>query len=107
MEVEGPDADSDSQEHPDPPAAKVPRAEDRRSKYVVVELPGTIFRLHRSGANGCWMGRRREFRNSQEFPGLPDKSEYTTFVACVGLAAERGRIQLGKPPQPCREMGRR
>ena len=28
MEVEGPDADSDSQEHPDPPAAKVPRAED-------------------------------------------------------------------------------
>ena len=30
-----------------------------------------------------------------------------TFVACVGLAAERGRIQLGKPPQPCREMGRR
>ena len=38
MEVEGPDADSDSQEHPDPPAAKVPRAEDRRSKYVVVEL---------------------------------------------------------------------
>ena len=28
MEVEGPDADSDSQEHPEPPAAKVPRAED-------------------------------------------------------------------------------
>ena len=73
MEVEGPDADSDSQEHPDPPAAKVPR----RSKYVIVELPGAIFRLHRSGANGCWMGRRREFRNSQEFPDLPDKSEYT------------------------------
>ena len=23
------------------------------------------------------MGRRREFRNSQEFQGLPDKSEYT------------------------------
>ena len=41
-------------------AAKVPRA--RRSKYVIVELPGAIFRLHRSGANGCWMGRRREWR---------------------------------------------
>ena len=68
MEVEGPDADS--QEDPEPPAAKVPRAEDRRSKYVIVELPGAIFRLHRSGANGCWMGRRREFRNSQEFPSL-------------------------------------
>ena len=48
-----------------------------RSKYVVVELPGAIFRLHRSGANGCWMGRRQEFRNCQEFPGFPDKSEYT------------------------------
>ena len=70
MEVEGPEADSDSQEDPEPPAAKVPRAEDRRSKYVIVELPGAIFR-HRSGANGCWMGRRREFRNSQEFPNLP------------------------------------
>ena len=45
---------------------------------MIVELPGAIFRLHRSGANGCWMGRMREFRNSQEFPpGLPDKSEYT------------------------------
>ena len=29
------------------------------------------------------------------------------FVASVGLAAERGRIQLVRPPQPCREMGRR
>ena len=106
-EVEGPDADSDSQEHPEPPAAKVPRAEDRRSKYVIVELPGAIFRLHRSGANGCWMGRRREFRNSQEFPHLPINPSTPTFVACVGLAAERGRIQLGRPPQPCREMGRR
>ena len=67
MEVEGPEADSDSQEDAGPPAAKVPRAEDRRSKYVIVELPGAICRLHRSGANGCWMGRRREFRNSQEF----------------------------------------
>ena len=67
----------DSRDESGPPAAKIPRAEDRRSKYVVVELPGAIFRLHRSGAKGCWMGRRREFRNCQEYPGLPDKTEYT------------------------------
>ena len=65
-------ASSESHEESGVPAAKIPRGED-----VVVELPGAIFRLRRSGANGCWMGRRREFRNCQEFPGLPDKSEYT------------------------------
>ena len=90
MEVEGPDADSDSQEHPDPPAAKVPRAEDRRSKYVVVGWGG-------GGSSGT-------VRSSQASPINPNTP---TFAACVGLAAERGRIQLGKPPQPCREMGRR
>ena len=96
MEVEGPDADIDSQEHPDPPAAKVPRAEDRRSKYVVVELPGAIFRLHRSGANGCWMGRRREFRNSQEFPGLPDKSEYTHVCRLCWPSGGEGEDSAGE-----------
>ena len=92
MEVQGAEADSDSQEDP----AKVPRAEDRRSKYVIVELPGAIFRLHRSGANGCWMGRRREFRNSQEFPASINSST-PMFAASVGLGL----------PQPYREMGRR
>ena len=106
-EVEGPDADSDSQEHPEPPAAKVPRAEDRRSKYVIVELPGAIFRLHRSqpmGAGWGGGGSSGTVKSSQVSPINPSTP---TFVACVGLAAERGRIQLGRPPQPCREMGRR
>ena len=71
LEAEAQEDSSESRDESGPPAAKIPRAESRRSKYVVVELPGAIFRLHRSGAKGCWMGRRREY------PGLPDKTEYT------------------------------
>ena len=56
-----------SSERAGAPAAKLPQVKDRKSLYVIVELPGAIFRLHRSGAKGCWMGRRREFRNSQKF----------------------------------------
>ena len=89
-------------------ATKMPRSEDRRSKYVVVELPGAIFRLRKSGASGCWMGRRREFRNCQKFSGLPDKSEYTHVCRlCWPSGEERGRTRLAIPPQPYREMGRR
>ena len=205
----------------------LPRAEERRSKYVIVELPGAIFRLHRSGVNGPrfaalpsqsasatvagprqgtkWHrlqsplsspsslgtgpratppqpkyppGPAREEANTgpqrpkptsfaqswmrgghlgptlrhrlgmphrpllgllelglrllpaeqqrvaamiwgagwggggssgtvKNFQVSPINPSTPTFVACVGLAAERGRIQLGRPPQPCREMGRR
>ena len=49
----------------------------RCTKYVIVELPGGKFRLHKGGEEGCWMGRRRIFRNSREFSTRPDKSEYT------------------------------
>ena len=60
MEPEEQKVDSDSSEGAGAPAAKSPRVEDRKSLYVIVELPGAIFRLHRSGAKGCWMGRRQE-----------------------------------------------
>ena len=81
MEAEEPKADSDSQEDPDPPAAKVPRAKDRRSKYVIVELPGRYSGYIDLGLMGLGWGG--------------------------GGSSERGRIQLVRPPQPCREMGRR
>ena len=77
MEADEQEASSESRDESGPPAAKIPQGEDRRSRHVVVELPGAIFRLHRSGAKGCWMGRRREFRHCQELPGLPNKFEYT------------------------------
>ena len=44
---------------------------------MIVELPGAIFRLHKAGANGCWMGRRRAFRNSRDFVARPKAHEYT------------------------------
>ena len=28
---------------------------DRQASYVIVELPGAIFRLHKAGTSGCWM----------------------------------------------------
>ena len=71
---------------------------------MVVELPGAIFRLHRPGAKGCWMGRRRIFRSTLAFPINPS---IPMFAGYVGQAARRGRSQLVKPPQPCYEMGRR
>ena len=77
-----------------PPAAKMPRGEGRRSKYV--ELPGAIFRLRKSGrASGCWMGRRREFRNCQKFPGLPDKSEYTHVCRLCWPSGGEGEDSAG------------
>ena len=44
---------------------------------MIVELPGAIFRLHKAGASGCWMGRRRAFRNSRDFVARPKAHEYT------------------------------
>ena len=61
----------------------------------MVELPGAIFRLHRSGAKGCWMGRRREFRRCQEFPGLPDKSEYTHVCRLCWPSGGEGEDSAG------------
>ena len=58
-------------------SSKVAKTVDRSARYVIVELPETIFRLHRAGANGCWMGRKREFKSSRDFPEMPDRTEYT------------------------------
>ena len=58
-------------------SSKVAKTVDRSAGYVIVELPGAIFRLHRAGANGCWMGRKREFKSSRDFPEMPDRTEYT------------------------------
>ena len=43
----------------------------------VVELPGAIFQLHKAGANGCWMGRKRAFRNSRDYTATPKAHECT------------------------------
>ena len=66
--VEEQEASSDSHEESGAPAAKIPRAEDRRSSYMVVGFFGAIFRLHRSGAMGVGWGGDGNFgivKNSQ------------------------------------------
>ena len=43
----------------------------------LVASPGGIFRLHRAGSYGCWMGRKRDFRDATEFDTKPPTSRYT------------------------------
>ena len=50
---------------------------DREASYVIVASPGGIFRLHRAGSYGCWMGRKRDFRDATEFDTKPPTSRYT------------------------------
>ena len=50
---------------------------ERAASYVVVVSPGGIFRLHRAGSYGCWMGRKRDFRDATEFDAKPPTSRYT------------------------------
>ena len=66
-----------SASEPEEPVCKQARVLDRKANYVIVELPGAIFRLHKAGASGCWMGRRRAFRNSRDFVARPKAHEYT------------------------------
>ena len=53
------------------PSAKKPKTIDREASYVIVASPGKIFRLHRAGSYGCWMGRKRDFRDATEFDTKP------------------------------------
>ena len=64
----------------------------REPAYVVLELPRAVFRLHKATARGCWMGRRRYFRNSKDYTALPASSEYTRVCKlCWPESASRGR----------------
>ena len=65
------DSDGGSEGDPATVAAKKARVHERVANYVVVELPGAKFRLHKAGRYGCWMGRRRLFRNSVDFLDKP------------------------------------
>ena len=44
---------------------------------MIVASLGGIFRLHRAGSYGCWMGRKRDFRDATEFDTKPPTSRYT------------------------------
>ena len=59
------------------PSAKKPKTIDREASYVIVASPGGVFRLHGAGSYGCWMGRKRDFRDATEFDTKPPTSRYT------------------------------
>ena len=73
-----------SASEPEEPVCKQARVLDRKANYVIVELPGAIFRLHKAGASGCWMGRRRAFRNSRDFVAIGRRP--TSTPMCAGYA---------------------
>ena len=49
----------------------------RLRSYVIVASVGGIFRLHPAGSYGCWMGRKKDFRDATEFDAKPPTSRYT------------------------------
>ena len=50
--------------------------EARDAAYIVVAVNGRCKRLHKV-KGGCWMGRERVFKSSEEFREMPDKSCFT------------------------------
>ena len=71
------DSSQASATEPEEPVCKQAKVLDREARYVIVELPGAVFRLHKAGASGCWMGRKRAFRNSRDYTARPKAHEYT------------------------------
>ena len=63
-------------------ASKRPRMsrleESRDSGYLVVYNRINRGMLHKSGPNGCWMARTREFKRAELFQTAPEESKYTT-----------------------------
>ena len=75
--------------------------------YVIVASPGQIFRLHRAGNYGCWMGRRRDFRDATEFDTKSPTAAITTSASYVGRLRRTTKIaSRAKPRRPTRETAR-
>ena len=55
------DADSSqaSATQPEEPVCQQAQVLDREARYVIVELPGAIFRLHKAGASGLLDGSEK------------------------------------------------
>ena len=87
------DSSRASASEPEEPVCKQARVLDRKANYVIVELPGAIFWLHKAGASGCWMGRRRAFRNSRDYVARPAGPRVDTRLPAMlapPLASFRG-----------------
>ena len=77
-------------------SAKKLKTVDREASYVIVASFGGIFRLHRAGSHGCWMGRKRDFR-ATEFDTKPPTSRYTHVCKlCWPPKADDGDSESGE-----------
>ena len=79
------------------PSAKKLKTIDREASYVIVASFGGVFRLHRAGSYGCWMGRKRDFRDATEFDTKPPTSRYTHVCKlCWPPKADDGDSESGE-----------
>ena len=82
---------------PEEPVCKQARVLDRQASCVRVELPGAIFRLHKAGASGCWMGRRRAFRNSRDFIARPTSTRmYAGYAGPIARKRQMMTLPRGR-----------
>ena len=91
------------------PSAKKLKTVDRgEASYVIVASPGGIFRLHRAGSYGCWMGRKRDFRDATELIPSPQQAATPTCASYVGRLRRTTEIaNRAKPRREIRETVRR
>ena len=88
-------------------SAKKLRTVEREASYVIVASPGGIFRLHRAGSYGCWMGRKRDFRDATEFDIKPPTSRYTHVCKlCWPPKADNEDSEPARPRRPIQETAR-
>ena len=96
-QLEAPVGESGSSEEEATPSAKKLKTVDREASYVIVASPGGVSRLHRAGSYGCWMGRKRDFRDATEFDTKPPSSRYTHVCKlCWPPKADDGDSESGE-----------
>ena len=105
MPLEESEGEANSSDEEAIPSAKKLKTVDREASYVIVASPGGIFRLRRAGSYGCWMGRKRDFRDAAEFDTKP--AAIPTFASYVGHLRRTTTIaSRARPCRPIRETAR-
>ena len=83
------EAEANSSDEEAIPSATKLKTVEREASYVIIASPGEIFRLPRVGSYGCWMGRKRDFRDATGFDAKPpDKPLHPRMQAMLPKASD-------------------
>ena len=74
---------------------------------MIVASPGGIFRLHRAGRYGCWMGRKRASRSAPVLycNGASDNLRYDSSCGLMPVREMYGFEGPEVPPESAMETG--